>query len=227
MLIEIDNVLEADDVKRFRRKLDQAPWHSGTETAGGLARRVKRNEQLSEQSDLSRELARHVLARLSQHPRFVSAALPARIYPPRFNRYRDEGSYGAHVDASMMQIAGQDSLMRTDLSATLFLSDPDEYAGGELQIETIFGQQQVRLPAGQLVLYPASSLHQVLPVTRGCRTASFFWIQSLVRDAQQREHLFRLDQSVQALTVELGESHGEVTSLSGLYHNLLRYWAET
>ncbi|EGG99278.1 Iron-uptake factor PiuC [gamma proteobacterium IMCC2047] len=155
----------------------------------------------------------------------MSAALPDKIYPPKFNRYCEAQTYGAHIDGSLMQIPGTKQTLRTDLSATLFLSDPDEYDGGELSIETQYGTQTVKLPAGDMVLYPSTSLHQVSPVTRGVRMASFFWLQSMVKDAQQRQILFELDRSVQQLGVELGEAHQEVVNLSGTYHNLIRQWA--
>lgn len=225
MLIVVTNVLDAGEVQQFRSHLDNAEWQDGQKTAGGLARRVKKNQQLDDNAEPCISLGNHVLRKLAQTPAFLSAALPDRIYPPKFNRYAEYEAYGAHIDGSMMQLPGTGQTIRTDLSATLFLSEPDEYDGGELSIETKYGIQTVKLPAGDMVLYPSTSLHQVTPVTRGMRTAAFFWIQSLVRDAQQREMLFDLDNSVQHLTTELGAKHAEVVKLSGLYHNLLRQWA--
>lgn len=227
MLITIPRVLDADEVKLFRERLHAAPWRDGAQTAGSLARHVKRNLQVDDDSEPARELRNHLLRRLSRHPTFISAALPQRIYPPKFNCYRDGGTYGAHIDGALMQVPGTDVTVRTDVSATLFLSEPEEYDGGELTIETQYGAQTVKLPAGDMVVYPSTSLHHVTPVTRGARIASFFWIQSMVRDAAQRELLFELDRSVQALTAELGGRHREVVRLSGLYHNLLRQWAQT
>lgn len=226
MLITIPQVLDADEVKLFRKRLENAPWRDGAETAGSLARHVKRNLQLDDDSEPARELRHRLLRRLARHPTFISAALPQRIYPPKFNCYRDGGTYGAHIDGAVMQVPGTEVTLRTDVSATLFLSDPEEYDGGELTIETQYGAQTVKLPAGDMVLYPSTSLHQVTPVTRGARIASFFWIQSMVREAVRRELLFELDRSVQALTSELGARHREVVRLSGLYHNLLRQWAQ-
>lgn len=227
MLITIPQVLQSAEVAAVRARLDPADWHDGAATAGSIARRVKHNEQLDDSSDSAIQLGREIVRRLATHAGFVSAALPQRIYPPKFNRYRDGGAYGAHIDGSLMQLPGSALTLRTDLSATLFLSSPDDYDGGELVLQTRFGEQRVKLAAGDLVLYPASSLHQVTPVTRGMRVAAFFWVQSMVRDDRQRELLFELDQSVQALTTELGAGHAEVVRLSGLYHNLVRQWAAT
>ena len=164
---------------------------------------------------------------LAGNATFVSAALPRRIFPPRFNRYRDGGTYGPHIDGALMRVPGSDETLRTDLAATLFLSTPDEYDGGELTIETDMGPYRFKSAAGTLVLYPATNVHFVTPVKRGERVAAFLWVQSMVPGARERELLYRLDQTVQALTIELGEGHAEVTNLSGLYHNLLRQWAET
>jgi PKHD-type hydroxylase len=226
MLIVIPKVLEAVEVGQFRSHLDKAKWQDGQKTAGGIARQVKKNQQLDDNAEPCISLGNHILKRLANNPRFVSAALPERIYPPKFNRYADSGTYGAHIDGSIMQLPGTGQTLRTDLSATLFLAEPEEYEGGELAIETHYGAQSIKLPAGDMVLYPSTSLHQVTPVTRGARIAAFFWIQSLVSDNQQREMLFDLDSSVQKLTAELGATHAEVVKLSGLYHNLLRQWAK-
>lgn len=225
MLITIPNVLSPGEIQQFRQHLDSADWHNGINTAGAIARNVKNNQQLDDSQEPAISLGNHILKTLSRHPAFISAALPDRIYPPKFNRYSENETYGAHIDGSLMQIPGTGITLRTDLSATLFLADPDEYEGGELTIETKYGPQTIKLPAGDLVLYPSTSLHSVAPVSQGARIASFFWIQSMVRDIQQREMLFDLDSSVQALSEELGAAHPEVVSLSGLYHNLLRQWA--
>ncbi|RTE66015.1 Fe2+-dependent dioxygenase [Amphritea opalescens] len=225
MLITLPEVLTPDEVRQFRQHLDQADWQDGVNTAGSIARNVKQNQQLDDTQEPAISLGNHILRTLSRTPAFISAALPDRIYPPKFNRYAERETYGAHIDGSLMQIPGTNLTLRTDLSATLFLAAPDEYDGGELCIETQYGTQTIKLAAGDMVLYPSTSLHSVSPVTRGARVASFFWIQSMVRDSQQREMLFDLDSSVQKLTTELGASHPEVVNLSGIYHNLLRQWA--
>lgn len=230
MLMAIEQVLEAAELARFREVLAQAPWQDGTRTAGSIARHVKRNEQLPDESPEARALGAEILSRLSRHPRFISAALPRKIYPPKFNRYADGGTYGAHVDSAVMGLPGGLDSLRSDLSATLFLADPDEYDGGELEIEGPFGVQSVKLAAGDMVLYPSSSLHRVNPVTRGARVASFFWIESLVADEGERTLLFDLDQSIQSLQSgpsALTPQDGAVLQLTGVYHNLLRRWART
>ena len=226
MLLEIHNVLSKEEVGQFRERLKAGNWLDGGKTAGSLARQVKNNLQLDDDSELAQSLRNQILRRLANHPLFISAALPALIYPPKFNCYENNGNYGAHIDSSLMHIPGSQLTLRSDVSVTLFLSEPDEYDGGELSIDMPFGRQAVKLQAGSLVLYPSTSLHQVTPVTRGARIASFFWLQSMVRDNHQRELLYGLDQSVQALTLELGGNHAEVVRLSGLYHNLLRQWSE-
>ena len=227
MLITIENVLSKDDVHAFRAKLDQADWQDGAHTAGSLARNVKQNQQLADGSDLAVALGQHILRQLGQQPLFISAALPNKVYPPKFNRYADGGTYGVHVDSAVMQIPGTGQSMRSDLSATLFLSEPDEYDGGELEIEDTFGAQAVKLEAGDLVLYPSSSLHRVAPVTRGARVASFFWIESLVRDDGERTMLFDLDQAIQGLTPKVAADDAHLLKLTGTYHNLLRRWTIT
>ncbi|MFZ5529221.1 MAG: Fe2+-dependent dioxygenase [Pseudomonadota bacterium] len=227
MLITIENVLSKDEVRSFRARLDQADWQSGSATAGTLARNVKQNHQLVDGSELAVALGQHVLRQLGQVPLFISAALPSKIYPPKFNRYANGGTYGVHVDSAVMQIPGTSQSMRSDLSATLFLSEPDEYDGGELEIEDAFGAQAVKLEAGDLVLYPSSSLHRVTPVTRGARVASFFWIESLVRDDGARTLLFDLDQAIQGLTTKVAPDDAHLLKLTGTYHNLLRRWTIT
>lgn len=226
MLITIEEVLSKDEVVRFRHHLDAAKWDEGHKTAGTLAGSVKRNLQLADDSDIAVSLGGHILRKLAGRPEFVSAALPQRIHPPKFNCYRDGGTYGAHVDSALMRMPGTDVRLRTDVSATLFLTEPDDYDGGELEIEGPFGVQAVKLAAGDLVLYPSTSLHRVTPVTRGARIASFFWIQSLVQDEGERTLLYDLDQSIQALTASRRHDDPELLRLSGIYHNLLRRWAE-
>lgn len=227
MLITMEAVLSKDEVLAFRAQLDQADWQSGAATAGTLARNVKQNQQLADGTELAVSLGQHILRRLGQVPLFISAALPNKIYPPKFNRYADGGTYGVHVDSAVMQIPGTSQSMRSDLSATLFLSEPDEYDGGELEIEDAFGAQAVKLEAGDLVLYPSSSLHRVTAVTRGARVASFFWIESLVRDDGARTLLFDLDQAIQGLTLKVAADDAHLLKLTGTYHNLLRRWTVT
>lgn len=225
MLITIEKVLSSDEVRQVREHLDQAEWQDGINTAGSIARNVKKNQQLDDTKEPAISLGNHILRALAQNPVFISAALPDKIYPPKFNRYSENETYGAHIDGSLMQLPGSSQTLRTDLSATLFLAEPDEYEGGELSIRTQYGEQTVKLAAGDMVLYPSTSLHYVSPVKSGARVASFFWIQSMVADIQQRELLYELDQSVQRLTQELGATHQDVVNLSGVYHNLIRQWA--
>lgn len=225
MLIAIEGVLNAEEVQRFQTKLQAAEWQDGTKTAGTLARSVKQNLQLDDGSALAVELGNHILRRLGNLPQFISAALPAKIYPPKFNCYRDGGTYGAHVDSAVMQVPGTNVTVRSDVSATLFLTEPDSYDGGELEIEGPFGVQTAKLKAGDMVLYPSSSLHRVTPVTRGARIASFFWIQSMVADEGARTLLYDLDQSIQALTPRTNPDDPALLKLTGVYHNLLRRWA--
>lgn len=227
MLIPIEGVLSKDEVKQFREHLDQAEWQDGLKTAGTLARSVKRNLQLDDGSALAVELGNRILRKLGNNPLFISAALPSRIYPPKFNRYSGGGTYGAHVDSAVMQVPGTSISVRSDLSATLFLAEPDEYEGGELQIEGPFGIQAVKLEAGDMVLYPSSSLHQVTPVTEGARIASFFWIQSMVQNDSARTVLFDLDQAIQGMTSAVAADDPRLLKLTGVYHNLLRLWAVT
>lgn len=225
MLIPIHQALSKDEVNQFRALLDTADWQDGVKTAGTLSRSIKQNQQLDENSELAISLGNHILRKLGNHPLFISAALPHRIYPPRFNRYADGGTYGAHVDAALMQVPGANITVRSDLSATIFLCEPDEYDGGELEIEGPFGVQSVKLDAGDMVLYPSSSLHRVTPVTRGARVCSFFWIQSVIADDGARTLLFDLDQSVQGLTATVGGDDANLLKLIGVYHNLVRRWA--
>jgi PKHD-type hydroxylase len=227
MLITIDNVLNPDEVRQFRAGLIDAAWNDGVDSAGTLARTVKHNQQLDAALEPAVSLGQHLLRQLGSHPLFISAALPRKIYPPRFNRYAAGGAYGTHVDSAVMHVPGTGMSLRTDLAATLFLAEPDEYDGGELEIDGQFGVQAVKLAAGSMVLYPASSLHRVTPVTRGARLASFFWIESLVADDSARSLLFDLDQAIQALTPALAADDANLLRLTGIYHNLLRRWAIT
>jgi len=225
MLLHVPQVLTRDQVDGFRRRLDAADWTDGRETVGHLGAQVKRNEQLPETSPLRRELGGTILAALAKNPLFFSAALPLKYLPPRFNRYAGGGTYGFHVDGSIMDL-GQGDQLRSDVSCTLFLSDPEEYEGGELVVSDTYGEHEVKLPAGDLILYPSTSLHQVNPVIRGARLASFFWVQSMIRDDGQRRLLFEMDASLQALRGS-GADRTAVLQLTGIYHNLLRQWAET
>ena len=225
MLLTIPELLTAADVAQARQALDQADWVDGRVTAGMQSARAKDNEQLSEQHPVARQLGEMILGKLGQNALFISAALPSRVFPPLFNRYRGGHSFGTHVDNAIRQVAGTAHRMRTDLSATLFFSSPDEYDGGELQVEDTYGIHSVKLPAGHLVLYPSTSLHHVQPVTRGARVASFFWIQSMVRDDGERTLLFDLDTAIQRLNEDT-PNHPATVQLTGVYHNLVRRWAE-
>jgi len=225
MLLTIPTVLDAATVVRFRERLAGAGWEDGRRTTGYLAARVKRNAQLAEDHPVAAELGEHILAALERHSLFISAALPHRVFPPMFNRYGPGETFGTHVDTALRQPIGQPRRLRCDLSATLFLSDPAEYSGGELTIEDSYGSHAVKLAPGDLVLYPASSLHRVEPVTEGVRLAAIFWIQSMVRDDPARSMLYDLDSAIQHLGAALPE-HPAVTQLTGVYHNLLRRWAE-
>jgi len=225
MLLTIPELLTADEVARARQALDQAEWVDGRATAGVQSARAKDNEQLSEQHPVARQLGEMILGKLGQSALFISAALPSRVFPPLFNRYRGGHSFGTHVDNAIRQVAGTSHRMRTDLSATLFFSSPDEYDGGELQVEDTYGIHSVKLPAGHMVIYPASSLHHVKPVTRGARIASFFWIQSMIREDSERTLLFDLDTAIQQVNRTSSDPSTSVR-LTGVYHNLLRRWAE-
>jgi PKHD-type hydroxylase len=225
MMLHVPEVLSPDQVRRMRATLDATQWVDGRETVGDQGAQVKRNRQLSEHSPVGRELAKTVLAALARNSLFFSAALPARFVPPLFNRYEGGEHYGLHVDGAVRAVPGSEQPLRTDLSCTLFLCDPDDYDGGELEVVDTYGSHEVKLPAGGLILYPSSSLHRVHPVTRGARVCAFFWAQSMVRNDQQRAMLFELDQNIQKLRARLGESE-ETVALTGHYHNLLRLWSE-
>jgi PKHD-type hydroxylase len=208
--------------------MDASIWEDGRSTAGAQSSLVKRNEQLPPDSDVARKLGHRIISALTANPRFLSAAVPQHIFPPLFNRYTaaDGHRFGIHVDNAVRGDRLTGLRIRTDLSVTLFLSEPEEYDGGELVIEDFYGSREIKLPAGDLVLYPASSLHMVTPVTRGARVASFFWLQSMIRDTHARSMIFDLDTAIQALSERLGRDDPESVKLTGIYHNLIRYWAE-
>jgi PKHD-type hydroxylase len=227
MLICIPDVLSAEEIREFRATLARADWADGRATSGLQAAGAKNNLQLPESAPEARMLADRVLEALGRAELFVSAALPRKTYPPVFSRYQPGQSFGVHVDNAIRPVKGTSVRVRTDLAATLFLGDPEAYDGGDLVIEDRFGAQAVKLPAGHLVLYPASSLHRVEPVIRGERLVSVLWIESMVRDDGERALLFDLDQSIQALAGALGLEHPEVVRLTGVYHNLVRHWADT
>lgn len=224
MLLHIPNVLSAEHVASFRAKLDAAQWTDGRETVGHLGTHAKRNEQLPENASLRRELGETLLTALAKNPLFFSAALPLKYLPPRFNRYTGGGTYGFHVDGAVMNL-GNGEQLRSDVSCTVFLNDPEEYEGGELVIADTYGEHTVKLPAGDAVIYPSSSLHQVTPVTRGARLASFFWVQSMIRDDGRRRMLFEMDSAIETLRSSSADASA-VLQLTGIYHNLLRQWAE-
>ena len=225
MLLHIPDVLSADQVAEARRKLDSTDWVDGRVTAGHQSARVKDNQQLDESNPMAEEIGDVILTSLQRHPLFIAAALPLRIFPPLFNRYEGGQAFGSHVDNAIRQISDTGHRIRTDLSATVFLSGPDEYDGGELLVEDTYGVHSVKLPAGHLVLYPSTSLHHVRPVTRGARVASFFWIQSLVRDDGERTLLFDLDAAIRRINQDAPD-HPSALQLTGVYHNLLRRWAD-
>jgi PKHD-type hydroxylase len=225
MLLPIPDVLTADQVLRARQLLHDADWVDGRVTAGHQSARAKDNMQLAEGSPAAREVGAMILAALEQSALFISAALPARVFPPLFNRYQGGQAFGTHVDNAIRQVTGTPHRIRTDLSATLFFTGPDEYDGGELVVEDTFGTHTVKLPAGHLILYPSTSLHHVRPVTQGARIASFFWIQSMIRDDGERTLLFDLDVAIQQINSGGGDQSAAV-QLTGIYHNLLRRWAD-
>ena len=226
MLVRIEKVLSAAEVSRCREALSAAGWADGRITAGEQSALAKCNLQLPPGDPRARELGELILAALGRSPAFMSAALPLRVFPPLFNRYEVGMRFGAHVDNAIRHGEGGGPGLRTDLSATLFLTDPDAYAGGELVVEDVFGEQAVKLPAGDLVLYPASSLHRVNPVLRGERSASFFWVQSMVRDDGRRALLFNLDNAIGEARAGLGDESSAALKLTAAYHNLVRMWAE-
>ena len=224
MMVHVPHVLSAEQVAHCRERFARASWEDGRTTAGHQSAQVKRNQQLPVDGAAARELGELVLRALEKSPLFISAVLPQRVFPPLFNRYEGGMDFGSHVDNAIRSPA-PGLRLRTDVSCTLFLCDPDSYDGGELVVEDTYGGHEVKLPAGDLIVYPATSLHHVRPVTRGVRLASFFWVQSLVRDVGQRALLFDLDTSIQQLT-PAAPGNPALVMLTGCYHNLLRQWAE-
>ena len=227
MLLHIHEVLSPDELRRAREVLANAPWEDGRMTAGEQSAQAKNNLQLREDCDETRAVQQLMLRGLERHKVFFSAALPKQISPPLFNRYGGSAnSFGSHVDSAVRFLRDGSGRVRTDISCTLFLAEPDEYEGGELVIEDTFGEQRVKLPAGDLVLYPGTSVHRVLPVTRGLRLASYFWIQSMIRSDEQRRLLFDMDNNLRHLRSRYGESDKGVIGLTSTYHNLLRMWLD-
>jgi PKHD-type hydroxylase len=225
MLFPIPDVLTADEVAQFRAALARADWADGRVTAGAQAAQVKNNLQLTEDHPIARELGDIILRKLARNALFTSAALPLKVFPPLFNRYEGGGNFGMHIDTAVRYTSLPPHRVRTDLSATLFLAGPEEYDGGELTVEDTYGVHKVKLPAGHLILYPSSSLHEVKPVTRGARIGAFFWVQSMVREDSKRTMLFELDNAIQRLNRDV-PNHPSAVQLTGVYHNLLRTWAE-
>lgn len=226
MMLHIPEVLSKAKVAELRALIDAADWVDGNETSGSQSALAKRNAQLPEGSAAAVQAGEWILDALERNPLFVAAALPQVVFPPLFNRYAGGEAFGLHVDNSIRQSRDGRTRIRTDLSATLFLTEPEDYDGGVLVVEDTFGAHEVRLPAGDMILYPASSLHEVTPVTRGARVCSFFWIQSLIREDARRELLFQMDLAIQQLGGRVGADAPELVSLTGTYHNLLRMWAE-
>jgi PKHD-type hydroxylase len=225
VLLAIPDVLTSEQVAQARQILEAAEWVDGRVTAGHQSARTKDNLQIPEDHPAARQLGDLILTALGQNALFISAALPQRVFPPLFNRYQGGQSFGTHVDNAIRQVTGTPHRIRTDLSATLFFAQPDEYDGGELIVEDTYGTHSAKLPAGHMILYPATSLHHVRPVTRGARTSSFFWIQSMIRDDGQRTILFDLDMAIQRLNRDTPD-HPSAVQFTGIYHNLLRQWAE-
>jgi len=225
MLIPIPDILTAEQVAHCRKLLEAAEWIDGKVTAGHQSAKVKDNLQLPEDHPVAQELGNLILGALERNALFMTAALPLKVFPPLFNRYQGGHSFDNHVDNAIRQVTGTPHRVRTDLSATLFLAQPDEYDGGELLVEDTYGLHNIKLPAGHLILYPATSLHRVRPVTRGARIASFFWIQSMVRDDGQRTLLFDLDMAIQRVSQDVPD-HPSTVEFTSIYHNLLRRWAD-
>lgn len=225
MLLAVPDVLTTEQAAQARRLLEQTEWVDGRVTAGHQSAQAKDNLQIPEDHPVARQIGEMILNALGQNALFISAALPARVFPPLFNRYQGGQSFGTHIDNAIRQVTGTAHRIRTDVSATLFLSQPDEYEGGELTVEDTYGTHSVKLPAGHMVLYPATSLHHVRPVTRGARISSFFWIQSMIRDDGRRALLFDMDVAIQRLNRDVPQ-HPSAVQLTGAYHNLLRQWAE-
>lgn len=225
MLVHIPKLLTPREVEDIRDTLAKVPWEDGRETAGYLSAPVKNNAQLHESNPAAQHPRQIIMSALEKNPLFMSAALPQKIVPPLFNRYAGEQSYGSHIDGAIRSVAGTGHRVRTDLSATVFLMPPEDYDGGELIVNDTFGPRSIKLAAGDMILYPGTSVHRVAPVTRGTRLASFFWIQSMVREDAKRAQLFELDNAIQALARDVPD-HPSLVQLAGHYHNLLRLWAD-
>jgi PKHD-type hydroxylase len=225
-MIVIDKILSTEEVNTYRKILANVPWDDGTKTAMGMAASVKNNNQADPNNDSVRQLANQLLSRIGETSKLVSAALPHKIFPPCFNRYSETEEYGYHVDASVMRIPNTAEVIRSDVSMTTFLSEPEEYEGGELIISTEFGQQSVKLPAGYAVVYPSSSLHKVTAVTKGQRVAVITWMQSMIADSNIRQNLYQLDQTIQNLIKENNTSRAELNNLNNVYHNLIRQFTQ-
>ena len=225
MMLHIPEVLTAEQVGHLRQRLDETDWVDGRETVGAQGAQVKRNRQLPELSPVGQELGAIILQALARQPLYFSAVLPLRTVPPLFNRYEGGEHYGAHIDGAVRTLPGTSLRLRTDVSCTLFLTEPDDYDGGELVVVDSYGTHDVKLPAGDLIVYPASSVHHVEPVTRGARVCSFFWVQSMVRDDGRRAMLYELDRNIQSLRERIGDGP-ELVGLTGHYHNLLRQWGD-
>jgi PKHD-type hydroxylase len=225
-MIVIEKILSEEEVIHYRQQLSECPWGDGDKTAMGMAASVKNNNQADSNNAKVSELVNFLLSRIGETPKIVSAALPHKIFPPCFNRYSETEEYGYHVDAAIMRIPNTTEVLRSDVSMTTFLSDPEEYDGGELIISTEFGQQQIKLPAGYAVVYPSSSLHKVTAVTRGQRLAAITWMQSMISDASIRQNLYQLDQTIQNLIKENNTSRAELDNLHNVYHNLIRQFAQ-
>lgn len=226
MMLAVPNLLSKAEVARVRAIVDAAEWIDGNATSGPQSALAKNNEQLPEGSPAAREAGAIVLSALERSALFIAGALPLKVYPPSFNRYTGGQAFGLHVDNAVRILRGSDFRIRADLSATLFLAEPADYDGGELTVEDQFGDQSVKRAAGDLVVYPSSSLHRVTPVTRGARVACFFWLQSMVRDDGERQLLLQLDTAIQSLAAETGNADSRVIALTGIYHNLMRRWAD-
>jgi PKHD-type hydroxylase len=226
MLIPIKGLLSSEEAEKCRQALMRETWNDGRQTAGHVAINVKTNLQLSRDSQVAQQIGDLILDRLGAHPQFMSAVLPAKVLPPLFNRYESGGAYGNHVDNALLTLPNSSIKLRSDVSTTVFLSEPEEYEGGELVIQHSYGEERVKLAAGDAIVYPANSLHRVEPVTEGIRLAAFFWSQSLVASSEQRQMLYELDQSIQTLSMDHPESES-IASLTHLYHNLLRHWSQT
>ncbi len=226
MMLQIPDLLTADELATCQRLVTEAEWIDGNATSGMQSAMAKNNRQLAEGSEAARRAGDIIQTALGRNPVFMSAALPLKVFPPLFNRYGTGQYFNTHVDNAVRHLRGTDFRIRSDLSATVFLNDPSDYDGGELSIEDTYGVHRVKLPAGHMVLYPASSLHHVAPITRGERVGSFFWIQSMVREDANRALLFQLDASIQELALEKGQNHPAIVRLTGIYHNLIRQYAD-